>query len=664
MSFLLLARAVLVWSLLSQAVGDTAAQDVAALRRWESLLLTGLEEMRSAGGGPCQKLHGKVRSEISPCFNNTCELMIHQDVQRFGRTKHLLVHQDKEWGLQGLGELLSAERLELEQKLRQLQQMIAFLEGKSTAEHFSEPEVKQQVAQAQAAVRWGLGRVQVFASEPAAKTRNCPYITLVKPLSMYGNPQPTISTPTPETADLSTVFARAQSLYVDSFTAANNRWAAMHPLLTYLWLYLGNLWALMVPSFGSGPFMPEASCHSSSIGFLPWWNMFGHGVSCASPLGIVTETVNPGASFWFTSCEFGLLTFCPRPMARSSCWMLPGVGQLFGQLVPGRMLPDRTVFGSHPSGCFNIDGRPDIYTYSEMFAAPDQQGYDMELVSLLYRLAERNASFTKVTFFTTSLTQLAVLGYYPQSTALQHHGVQLTLSPDSTRIPYKRYASGEAAGASVLTLEMMANGLLWALREGELGPNDVHSVESYDFGHLPPAVVADYVLDQRGTTYRDANCQDYAKNLMDRILAHGQGLKSTSPKLGTQQEMTNRFIVLLFVVGLLIVSSATLQWAMCWRACQHMWNAPVECKAHPGARLWHTARALAHDAEVLERRVAKVLGEQPARVARYAVVLIAMLQSPPIFWYVVVSYVRPHLLKTSKVHVSDHAAPLVGGTGA
>merc|ERR1719183_849409 len=100
-------------------------------------------------------------------------------------------------------------------------------------------------------------------------------------------------------------------------------------------------------------------------------------------------------------------------------------------------------------------------------------GYDANLVRLLYDAAAQNASFSKVTFFTTSLSPLAVIGYYPQSAMLQHHGVQLTLSPDAVRLvgclnhsccldeksipPDPPFIT---PGASVVTIEMMSEGLL------------------------------------------------------------------------------------------------------------------------------------------------------------------------------------------------------------
>ncbi len=48
-----------------------------------------------------------------------------------------------------------------------------------------------------------------------------------------------------------------------------------------------------------------------------------------------------------------------------------------------------------------------------MYTAPHGQGYDADLVSLLYTLAAENGSFANATFYTTTLTQFQMLGWYP-----------------------------------------------------------------------------------------------------------------------------------------------------------------------------------------------------------------------------------------------------------
>merc|ERR1711920_535279 len=98
------------------------------------------------------------------------------------------------------------------------------------------------------------------------------------------------------------------------------------------------------------------------------------------------------------------------------------------------------------------------------------------------------------------------------------------------------------------------------LREGELSPDEVHSTETYEFAALSPEVVADYVLDQKGATYKDGNCQAYAAGLMNRIFFHGRDLKSKRPIIGTVEEYTWRFIALLSLAALIIAVSMAGQW--------------------------------------------------------------------------------------------------------
>eukprot|EP00448_Togula_jolla_P003102 CAMPEP_0170598660 /NCGR_PEP_ID=MMETSP0224-20130122/16367_1 /TAXON_ID=285029 /ORGANISM="Togula jolla, Strain CCCM 725" /LENGTH=668 /DNA_ID=CAMNT_0010923229 /DNA_START=53 /DNA_END=2059 /DNA_ORIENTATION=- len=637
-----------------------SSEDLSSLRAWQAAISSGLREME-------QPSHTMDDVEIPACKSESedglrqwaqkhcgsesdfrCRLTILQDVKRFGRYEVMAVEGNVEEALDALEESMGAERTELEQKARQLQQMVDFLEsdGQSASANakFSAAEVDDQVLRAKAMSE--VARVRVLLGVPvkegAAKLDSahaCAYGVIAKPAAMYSgapaeaNPRDSAGEQLAARTDLLVERKRASALYMSSFTSANNRYAAAHPVITYVWLYVANLWAFMVPCTGSGPFMPEASSNFCFIGFLPWWNMFGPHVSCASPLGIITETVNPGASVWLTSSEFGLLTFSPAHMARSSCWMLPVVGQV-GQIVPGRMLPDRTVFGSHPLGCSNMEGRPDIWSWSETYLSTENQGYDAELVAQLYSLAAQNASFTRATFFTTSLTQLALLGWYPQSTALQHHGVQLVLQNSSAHLPFKHNEAGSPSKAKVLTLEMMVEGLVWSIREQELAPQDIHSMEAYEFEHIPAEVVADFVLDQKGTTYKDANCQQYARNLMDRILTHGHGLKVSESVLGSTPEMTYRLIVLLAAMALAIGLSAVVQWAVCLRAIFHLRAEGVQKGI--SSRLKHAAFALADDFACMEGELGKRCGERVARVSRVALVLGAMVHSPVVFWYVII----------------------------
>lgn len=344
--------------------------------------------------------------------------------------------------------------------------------------------------------------------------------------------------------------------------------------------------------------------------------------------------------------------------------MIPGIGQLYGQIIPGRMMPDRTVFGSHPCGCFNVAGKPDIYTTAETYLAPRHQGYDQQLVELLYQAAARNASFSRVTFFTTSLTQLAVLGYYPKNTALQHHGVQFTLKPDSPDMPFLRQEQGEdLTGARVVTVEMMVNGLLWTLRSSELGAHEVHSTEVYEFDHVGPEAVADYILDQRGTTYHDANCQLYAKNLMERIMTHGQGLRSVDPALGTGEETTYRLIVVVLALVVLLAAFVLAQWTIVWRVFLHLrYSPPEESHKFPLlARLQHTWWALKQDAAAVEAVMMGKCGEHAAAIMRYTAIFVGMSISSPFFWYMVITGAQGFSRRRMAV-VAAASAPLLAGS--
>lgn len=639
-----------------------SAEEVALLRDWQRTFAASLEEMRAAdlqscGGGDAEHALQHCEEALvrvaSTGLRDHCAVTVRQDVQRFGRFRFLVAEGEAQASLELLAGALRAERLEVTQRERQLRQLLAFLEGEFGAEPFSEAEVQTHMARANSNKVFAQGgdsirrvAVSVGPQSPAAERHArpaCDFLLLAKPSALVviglaeanhssavaaahaaaaeGNPIDAAGYAIAQPADLELARSRADSLYMSAFTVANNRYAADHQLITYTWLYFLSAWAWQEPCSNSGPLMPEASCRIPcslaqygggrvwGIEFLPCWNMFGPGVSLASPLGIILETANPGASSWFTCCEHGLLDFCPASMARSSCWMVPGVGNI-GQLIPGRMLQDRTVCGSHPSGCSDFSGQPDIHSAMETYLAPASQGYDADLVDVLSALASANASFGRVTFFTTSLTQLAALGWQPRSIALQHHGVQLTLRDEVPAMPWRRpfEESGVASSsARVLTVEMMAEGLLWSLRAQELRTEDVHSTEMLEFDNLRPEVIADYVLDQKGTTYRDANCQLYARHLMDRLLIHGGRSKNAVIKVGSREEMSPRFYCMLALAGLAVIASAAAQWALFWRVATHVRRVPADAKWRFTA-LAHVAEALTEDAAAAEAHLSALCG--------------------------------------------------------
>lgn len=268
-----------------------------------------------------------------------------------------------------------------------------------------------------------------------------------------------------------------------------------------------------------------------------------------------------------------------------------------------------------------------------MMLAAGGQGYDAQLVNLLLDLAARSGTFSKVTFFTTTLTQLAVLGYYPNIPGWQHHGVQLMLSDDSGDMQLDIEGT---PGARVLVLEMMADGLLWSLRNSGVDLNDVHSMQEYEFESVAPEWIADYILDQKGTTYQDANCQEYALNLMNRIRTHGRGLSASEPLVSTKPEVTLRFKALLVLAGLVAAAFVALQWLLIWRVTMQFRHADGGFMT----KLYSTAKEVASDLRMLEAWAAKIVGEGPACNIRRAIVLVIMSQSSPVFWYVVVTEVR------------------------
>merc|ERR1712224_188512 len=81
-----------------------------------------------------------------------------------------------------------------------------------------------------------------------------------------------------------------------------------------------------------------------------------------------------------------------------------------------------------------------------------------------------------------------------------------------------------------LTLEMVANGLMWIL-SSEAAPEMGYTLQqtsAMTFDELSPKIVARYVAAQQGRTYHvgKANCQTIALELTQRLSLHGRSLQS------------------------------------------------------------------------------------------------------------------------------------------
>mmetsp|Transcript_46408 Transcript_46408/g.105287 ORF Transcript_46408/g.105287 Transcript_46408/m.105287 type:complete len:635 (+) Transcript_46408:56-1960(+) len=588
---------------------ETAAQ---VLQKWYDQLEKNMKAPPK--GDACVNAEGQTGME-QDCSEG-CSIQIQQDTQRFGQFRQVIAAGGGPQTLAALGSALDAERVELVQKRRQLTRMLAFLRGEGN-DKFSAEEVSDQVSRGRQCLEGVTSRIEITVSKDG---HACVYSSIEKPAMMFANP--TLAEENPRDAsgaslaipaNLSAVLELESSISKKAFTLANNRYAAAHKLVSYVWMYFPGSFMTMTPYSGSGPEMPEASSTFCFVEFMPWCGMFGPDVSCASPLMMVLAN-NPAASSWLDCSEFGLLTFSPGNLGESSCWMLPFVGQQ-AQLIPGRQLPHRTCFGSHPcaSSC-NMDGAPDFTTQQHI--TKDGTGYDAELVALLYGLAGQNVSFSSVSYFTTSLSQLALLGVYPEDAALQHHGVQFVLPAEAQSI-----SNGTGR---VLTVEMMVEGLLWTLREQPLAEDEVYSLETYHMEHLDAGVVADFVVDQKGATYKDANCQAYARHLLTRVLSHGtRSGQAVELFVASQAPLSRRALVLLAGVSTALLGAALAQLLLLARFVKH-------CRAaQDTGRIRGGVAGLVGDAEAVDQWAAKVGGRWAPTALRAVVAWLC----PVFLWY-------------------------------
>jgi len=264
------------------------------------------------------------------------------------------------------------------------------------------------------------------------------------------------------------------------------------------------------------------------------------------------------------------------------------------------------------------------------------QAYDMRVTDVLYKLAQKNLTFTRATFFTTQLSQLRALGYNPGDPSMQHQGVQLTMASGDMEVP----EGGDSffpSHASVLTLEMVTSGLLSTFRTRELQPRDVHSMEEYDFDSLRPEVIANVLLDYKGMTYADVNCHAFAQNLMERILAHGVTVNGLSTRfeprrvtriIGTEDELSARAWALLSVALSITAAFLAAQWYYLWRIAQYYCQASGESKLQKARA---TGGQIFGDIQSLDAWVVGKLGENLTMAIRFGSM---MVHKPLLGFYV------------------------------
>lgn len=231
----------------------------------------------------------------------------------------------------------------------------------------------------------------------------------------------------------------------------------------------------------------------------------------------------------------------------------------------GRQWPERTVCGSHPSGCSNMDnGDNDEFfeIYEKMksgdssrrlagadenemmygaaggtthlsqdkslvYNAPMRHVYDARLVSGLYDFEKQGASLAKVTLFTTRITQLKIVGVNPDGSDYQHFGLTLELSQPVTF---------NDEPVRFITLEMMAQGLMWTLSENAPSTGyDYVKKSTMTYDDLSLKYVARYLAEQQGRTYvvGVTDCQTLAAELAMRLSLHGRRLASANSGMRT-----------------------------------------------------------------------------------------------------------------------------------
>lgn len=636
------------------AAEQVTQDDLQLLLQWKDRLHEDLAEIRTATGYCSKDTLSQVQSG---CEGTTgaCRVVVRQTVQRFGSFTDSIADGDVDINFRALVGALAAERQELEGKQELLQQLTVFLNGNEASDDlqpFTHIEIEEQLAQARmVAAQPQDGRVEVWVEKGGTNgtTDSCIGALLIKPKSMWYDAAPAIVSPSilPST-DMTRPLMLDGALHSNSTSNRTwnhvlHRWVANNTGLTWAFTLLPCSQVWMMPCFGSGPEMPEAepSCGGSGgmRSYLSMQYPFGH-AAVSSGSFVATPFMDDGLDCdpsqglsYFDSSQYGPIGNCPGA-ARNFLWMSPIVGDICG-FTPARQLPGRTISGSHPCGSSASGGRPDELYTLEQHTAPNGAASDSQLVEMLYASNAGGAQFGRVTFFTTTLSQLSVFGIQPRDTRMQHHGVQLTLLAGSPGMPLSRSPQEDETTeapleARVLTLDMMSDGLWWTLRNYELQPHELHSSETYDFDSISPAVVAEFLLSHRSAKYRDLNCQAFAQGLMDQILLKGFVESSFGPRhaldLGDAPDFTNRGYVVLGVVLLCCLLSPAVQASMMLRFFKHGWQ------AEKGGG-WTSKGLLALDALntdvcAFERKVASKVGCRVAFLVKVALVV----SFQPLFW--------------------------------
>lgn len=237
----------------------------------------------------------------------------------------------------------------------------------------------------------------------------------------------------------------------------------------------------------------------------------------------------------------------------------------------------------------------------------------------------QNARFQRVTFRTTTLTQLAAIGVQPSSVHYQHWGVELTLAPDSPGLPLLRDVTRQEA--RVLSVEMMSEGLLWSLKQHEMPLDDVQSSESFAFDNLPVNLVADFLFERRGMTYKDENCQQFARNLMDRILVYGQLPRAVSKYVDETPLLTWRAY---FIAGLALLPITTYFILFLTFLSLLLKEFREGCEG-PAIKIVHALRRLDESLRAGEEKGQRYIGKRASFLARLG---LAMYFQPLAFMYV------------------------------
>jgi hypothetical protein len=614
-------------------------EEIESLRAWSAQLSSSLDQMRNA--------ERCADSSSLPALGH--QFSIHQDVQRFGRFDMVPVDSGD---IQDIAAMLVTEAREVELKYQQLEIMIASLNGNAAEEQkFSDAEVQAMVTRARrVSSKQQDGQVRLVRK---VDSEECVEVILVKPLLMYRVPVQAVPQSAKNSSvsslDMPEITLRQQSLaaivddgglgYNDTlWQNALNAYGHNHSSVVSIWGVMPLSAMFMMPCSGSGPEMPPADAHvSSSHSYLS--ANIEIGTSCAWYVGQddVLDSDPGNGLFYFDSCEYGPFTSCPLETQRNVLWLVPISGDFSGS-CPARQIPDRTCLGSRPSGSlFMREGaRMEDYLEPGTSTKPTQlmvethisstsSVYDATLVRLLYELDVQKARFSRVTFFSTTLTQLALIGVHPASAKYQHWGIEFTLAVDSPGLP--RLRDGMGRDARVLSVEMMSQGLLWSLKQREMPRDEVYSTESFEFDDLSPSVLADFLLERRDMNYRDMNCQVFARQILDLVFIYGTSPRAVGRYMKEAPEFTLRAHVLGGLAAMVMITYwAPLLW-MVARLATHGWG-QFQGDGGTAIKMVRAVRLLDEDLRAWEGKGQSYFGERLSFWAR----LWLVLSFQPLMW--------------------------------